>query len=284
LPAASLAARAHSTVLDEYDAATRPIGIRYDPFRVEGAAAIAQLATLTVAPGVRGDPQPIRVLHNGRFSLPAGRYHVDVEWSADMPRATPLALQIGRIEPAWQTWDVQPARGGHWSTDVGLPVDAGFVAFRGSVELERAIGRVTIAPLEIVDAGARPRLPEIYTAAQLGTTLALFHDDNVSPETNGFWVLGDHDARVTLVRESGDAPLVLRVHSGLQPNRVTIAMRGWQETLGLHPRAPQDITLPDSARRVVTVDIHPETGFHPRDLDPASRDPRFLGAWVEVVK
>jgi hypothetical protein len=282
-PALQLQARSRLALLDAFDRSARPIAIRYDPFDVAGASEIVPLATLSVRPGERADPQPLRVLHNGRFSLPAGRYHVGVEWAFDLPHPAPISLQVGRAEPALQTWTVQPARGAPWGTEVNLPVDANFVALRGDVDLERAIARVAFTPAEVVDAGDRARVPPIVMAAQFGSTTVLFHDDQSTPEPTGFWVLGNRRSRVTFAHATDESPLVLRVHSGLKANRVTISMRGWQETLKLFARAPQEITLPDSTRRIVTIEIHPADGFYPRDFDPSAPDLRFLGAWVEIA-
>jgi hypothetical protein len=279
----NLSARANLTLLDGFDAETRPLAIRYDPFQLLPADAVVPLASLSVAPGTRGDPQPIRVLHNGRFSLPAGRYHVDVEWAMDAPTSMPIAVQIGLVEPAWQTWTVQPQRGAHWTADITLPVDAPFLALRGATDLERTIARVAIQPTAVLDAGDRPRVPAIRTASQIGSTMVLYHDDRASMEATGFWVFGGQTARVSFARDAHDAPLTLRVHSGLKPNRVLLSSRGWQETLYLNARTPHEITLPDSDRRVVTLDIRAEDGFRPRDFDPASPDPRLLGVWVEVA-
>lgn len=283
LPSMNLQARSHSALLDRFDRSARPIAIRYDPFHLAPASAIVPLVSLSVVPGERSDPQPLRVLHNGRFSLPAGRYQVAVDWADDMPQPAPISLQIGRGEPAWQTWTVQPRRGTRWGTDVDLPVDAEFVALRGGVDLERAIARVAITPAEIVDAGDRSRVPPILTTAQIGSTTVLFHDQQTWPEETGFWVWGNRTTRVTFARTTDRSPLVLRVHSGFKPNRVTMSMRGWKETLKLFARAPQDITLPDSDRRVVTLEIHSAEGFYPRDFDSSSPDPRFLGVWVEIA-
>ena len=279
----NLNARASLTLLDGFDADTRPMAIKYDPFELLPANAIVPLASLSVAPGTRGDNQPIRVLHNGRFSLPAGQYHLDVEWATDAPNVMPLGLQVGLLEPAWQTWQVQPQRGAHWTADINLPVDAPFLALRGATDLERAVALVSIQPTNVLDAGDRPRVPAIQTASQIGSTMVLYHDDRASMEPMGFWVIGGSTARVTFARDAHDTPLVLRIHSGLKPNRVLVSSRGWQETMYLNARTPQDITLPDSERRVVTVDIRAEDGFRPRDFDPASPDPRFLGAWVQPV-
>ena len=282
-PALQLQARSRLALLDAFDRSARPIAIRYDPFDVAAASEIVPLATLSVRPGERADPQPLRVLHNGRFSLPAGRYHVGVEWAFDLPHSAPIALQVGRAEPALQTWTVQPTRGALWGAEVNLPVDANFVALRGDVDLERAIARVAFTPAEVVDAGDRARVPPIVMAAQFGSTTVLFHDDQSTPEPTGFWVLGNRRSRVTFAHATGESPLVLRVHSGLKANRVTISMRGWQETLKLFARAPQEITLPDSTRRIVTIEIRPADGFYPRDFDPSAPDLRFLGAWVEIA-
>jgi hypothetical protein len=279
----NLNARPNLALLDGFDADTRPVAISYNPFSVLPAAAVVPLASLSVAPGARADSQPIRVLHNGRFSLPAGRYHVDLEWATDAPNIMPLGLQIGLVEPAWQTWNVRPQRGVHWTADIDLPVDAPFVALRGATDLERAVANVSIQPTAILDAGERPRLPAIQTASQIGSTMVLYHDDRASIEPMGFWVLGGQTTRVTFARDAHRTPLTLRIHSGLKPNRVVLSSRGWQETVYLNARMPQAITLPDSERRVVTVDIRAEDGFRPRDFDPASPDPRFLGAWVDVA-
>ncbi len=284
LPKADAAARWHLELLDRFDSSERPVGIVYDPFRFAPAATLVPMASLGVVPGLRPAPQPLRVLHNGRFSLPAGRYRADVDWSSTLPRAMPIGLQLGRIEPAWKSWTIQPQPGGRWGVDFELPVDVNFVALRGSADVERAIARIVIRPLAIVDERARANVPIVLATWQYGATTAMFHDELSSPEPAGFWVLGSEVARVTFVREDETQPLVLRVHSGSEPNRVTIGRRGWSETLTLVAKAPQDITLPDSNRKLVTVDVHPEKGFSPRRYDPNSLDPRYLGAWVEVVQ
>jgi hypothetical protein len=284
LPMSSVAARSRRVLLDKFDTVSRPIAIRYDPFRVDSAASILSLASLSVEPGARRDPQPIRVLHNGRFSLPAGRYQADFEWTGTLPRSVPMSLQIGSDEPAWQTWQVQPQAGAHWGVDFDLPVDAGFVGFRGGTDLERAMGRLTIKPVSVVDESARPHVPNVLTILQYGSVSALFHDANSSPETTGLWVLGGRTSRVTLSRPTDAGALTLRIHTGLEPNRVTISMRGWQETLTLDAAAPKEITLPDSDRRLLTIEVHAESGFSPRTYEPKSQDLRYLGAWVEVAE
>ena len=143
---------------------------------------------LGVKPLQRSDPQPVRVIHNGRFSLPAGTYTIAVQFNdrgADRP--LPLSLQVGRNGPPLQTWTLQPQPGEQWQTTLWLPVDASFVGLRGPVELERAIAAITITPTAVVDAGARPLVPIVLAAAKYPAATLFFHNEQLYPEPQGFW-------------------------------------------------------------------------------------------------
>ena len=73
LPGVDLRARARLPALDSFDHVTRPYAVHYEPMRVSAAAhGRAAHWRSMVTPGLRPEPQPMRVLHNGRFSLPAG--------------------------------------------------------------------------------------------------------------------------------------------------------------------------------------------------------------------
>ena len=75
------------------------MGVRYTPLQVSGALAVEPLLNVGVTPGLRRESQPVRVLHNGRFSLPAGRYRVAVTWADRDPlpaRARYLDAKIRR--------------------------------------------------------------------------------------------------------------------------------------------------------------------------------------------
>jgi hypothetical protein len=51
----------------------------------------------------------------------------------------------------------------------------------------------------------------------------------------------------------------------------------------LAPKETRDITL-RSRHTVATVEIVTQGGFVPAEQDPATRDRRRLGVWVEVVR
>jgi hypothetical protein len=286
-PRVDLRARPRSAALDAFDVHALPAALIYEgpiyqPLRKTAAAGIVDRLTLEVTTGLRPDPQPVRVLHNGRFSLPAGTYRVEVEWSDQPARGPlPLGLQIGRIGPAMMTWPVDPA-GGRWQSEFTLPLDAAFVGFRGSLDLERAIRRIAIVPAAVVDRGLRPPLPQVLSASRYRSAAVFFHDEQLYPEAAGFWTMGRRRMAVTMA-PAGEGPAVLRIHCGSKANRVTLHSHGWSQTLDLVPDHSQEVTLPPATRGIVALEIETADGFVPSEIDASSRDRRFLGAWVEVM-
>lgn len=293
-PRVNLHSRSRITALNDYDARALPAALLYDPLRKTSAPAIVPMLKVDVAPGVRTDPQPLRVIHNGRFSLPAGSYDIDVTFG-DRPPSRPMAfaLQVGRIGPPFHTWFLQPPAGEKFHTTLSLPIDANFVGFRGSNEMEKNVAGITITPVAVIDAGARPFVPTVLSAAHYPAdatdehlwTTVFMHDEYIYPEAAGFWTIGDRLSHVTVAAPAGaKTPVVLRIHCGFMANRVTIRTHGWERSLVLEPGVAQELTLPLVASGVVPMIISTDTGFSPSEADPASRDPRFLGVWIEIAK
>jgi len=281
-PRIDVRARARLPLLDEFDTTARPLGVEYSPLRLVSAADLSRRATLIVEPGLRDDPQPVRVLHNGRFSLPAGRYRIDIDWSERRTGET-IALQIGRTGREWRSWNVEPRPGERWTTEFMVPVDASFVGLRGTPELENTIRQISITPLSIVDAARRPKVPTVIGASQYGPSTVFYYDDNVSLEPTGFWVWGTRWTKVSIHRSRTDVPLVLRIHSMI-PNRLRIALVGWAQTIALQPEQSQDVEIPSGDREIVTLELFAEQVFVPMQIDPTSRDDRPLGVWIEIVQ
>jgi len=282
--AIDLGARSRLAALDGFDARARPASILYDPIHKGAAADTLPQLILGVKPMQRSDQQPVRVIHNGRFSLPAGTYDIAVQFGERTPdHALPLSLQIGRNGPPLQTWTLQPQPRERWHTTLWLPVDANFVGLRGAADFERAIDSITITPTTVVDAGARPLVPVVLAAANYPGASVYFHDEQSYPEAQGFWTNGGRATHVTVASPPGQhTPVVVRMHPGAKANSVTISTFGWQRYYDLVPGQAVEVELPQFASGVVPLTIAADTGFYPRDLDPASTDRRFLGAWVEI--
>jgi hypothetical protein len=282
-PSVNVAARPRLPLLDQFDTTARPLTLIYDRSQAGDRAATLSRAVLIVEPGARQDPQPLRVLHNGRVSLPAGRYRIDVDWIGSR-NGESIGLQIGRIGDVWHSWPVEPRPGERWSAEFTLPVDAGFVGLRGSPELERTIGRIAFAPISIVDAGRRPRMDAVLAASQSGPASIFYADTNAFPERTGFWIWGGRTTRVTIARPGATTPLALRVHSGMIANKLRLTMPGWSQEVTLQPYLRDDIEIPVAAHAVVTLDLRAFSAFVPSQLDPNATDDRSLGVWVEVVR
>jgi hypothetical protein len=283
-PGIDVRARARLPLLDDFDAVAKPLAIEYAPLRAISAHDAVTHVALSVEPGARLEPQPIRVLHNGRFSLPAGHYRVEVDWSGARANET-IALQIGRTGNAWRTWPVEARAGERWSTEFAVPVNAGFVGLRGTPELERVIGRITIVPISVVDASQRPRASTVLAASDYAHASVFYYDTNATPEKEGFWVWGERTTRVSIERKAVDKPLILKVHSGLIANQLHLSMFGWSRSLTLQPVLPDQIEIEAAGdQRLVTLELGAENGFVPAELDPKSDDVRRLGVWVEIVQ
>mgnify|MGYP003345430068 FL=1 len=186
VPPIDLSTRARLTALDGFDARAQPTSILYTPLKTGDATAVLPQLQLSVRAGQRSDPQPVRVIHNGRFSLPAGTYTVAVHFnSRGLDRPEPLSLQIGRNGPPMQTWTVDGHPKQLWQTSLWLPVDANFVGLRGSPDAERAIDAITITPTSVVNAGARPHIPLVLSAAIYPAANLYFHSEQTYPEAAG---------------------------------------------------------------------------------------------------
>jgi hypothetical protein len=282
-PPLDIRARARLPLLDEFDTVARPVAIEYSPLRFVAAETLVTHSSVVAEPAMRTQPQPIRVLHNGRFSLPAGTYRVEIEWNGER-QGEVIGLQIGRTGDPVEYWTVDARPGETWTQEFSVPVDAPFVGLRGSASLERVIERVRFVPVSIVNAGERLRGPAVIAASQSGPASLFFYDLYASPEREGFWVWGAQKTRVTLSRPAGEGPMVLRVHSGPVANRLNVSKFGWRHTVELEPQAPQTIEVPTDGESVLTLEFAADAAFVPRELDPTSTDGRPLGVWVEVVE
>jgi hypothetical protein len=180
---------------------------------------------------------------------------------------------------------VSPAPGGSWQEEFWLPVDAGFVGFRGSAELERSIDALRVEAIDVEDAGARVATPQVLAAAEYGDAVVLFHDEAMYPETGGFWTTGERLARLTIGCQGGCARgVTLRAHSGKRPNRLRWSTHGWDQEVDLQGETPVTVHVPPPADGgVIELDTSTTTGFVPMEVNPEIRDRRYLGVWIEIA-
>ena len=273
-------------LLETLDPIARPIALRYDPFSRVSRDELPSLFHLSAVPDQRTDRQPVRVVLNARFRLPAGRYVLDLKGS-DAAGAVPnasMALQVGREGRPLETWPLALGRGQHVQREFEVPLDAEFVGFRAARAVEGEIAELRLSPRDVVEARKRFPAGTVLSAAVFAPVRIFFHDSSAYPETDGFWVKGRTAVRMTMLKvRENDPGVQLAVHSGARPNVVTLAVPGWSRTLELVPGITERVIVPSKeGERFIPLTITSTGGFVPAEVEQ-SRDRRLLGAWVAFI-
>jgi len=280
-PAPPPGGRPLSALLSDFDAQRRPMGLVFDPWRTVPASGIPPLVPFVAGPATRGERSGVELLYDARWSLPAGRYEIDLD---ARPRGGTLhgelGLQVGRVGPPLRTWTLPPAD--RWTTTVDLPADARFVGFKASADLAQVAPDLRLVPVAVHDLRTRRTDPDVVQSRLYGDTPVFFYDERVAPEAGGFWTRGDSSSRLA-VALAPDRPTALRLRAGPAPAAVTTIVDGHAEQVALAPRATRDVTL-RSRHAVASVELVTAGGFVPAQIDPGVQDRRHLGVWVEVVR
>ena len=280
--------RPRDGLLDTYDPHARPIAVRFDSLTWLDARQVPQLVAFSAAPGTRTARQPMRLVLNARFILPAGRYVVRLESAGTSESSRSLSgtldLQFGRIGPPLFEWSVS---GSSWEQTFDLPVDGAFVGFRASPELEKSVGLIRVHPVSVTPILDRIASSEVLAAASYGPVIALFHDDVSYPELGGFWLRGKASSRVSIVSPTGRlaGDVTLRMRAGPIDNTVVIDGAGGEQRVALAANQVTEVRLsPAPLDGTLRLTLTPERGWVPAERDPASRDRRLLGCWVDVPR
>jgi hypothetical protein len=274
-------------MLETFNTVVRPRALKYDPLSVVSPSELPPLFSLSAVPGQRRSRQPLRVVLNTRVRLPAGEYELAITGSDEagtVPRAS-LGLQIGREGRPLETWPLALKPGGISQHRFRVPLDAEFVGFRASRQVERTIGELRLRPLAIVDEQRRFESPTVRSSAAFGPVQVFFHDGNAFPEAEGFWVEGRNTTIVTILKPSEDrTSLPLAIHSGRRSNAATLATRDWSDRIELIPGRMSQITIPSTAGDpFVRLSVTSSEGFIPAEVEAGSKDRRVLGVWIAFI-
>jgi hypothetical protein len=274
-------------LLETFDPVARPIAVRYDGFSRVRPDELPPLFALSAVPEQRKDRQPVRVVLNARFRLPAGKYMLGLKGS-ELAGSVPnplLALQIGREGRPIETWPVTLGRGERMQREFDVPLDAEFVGFRAPRPVEQTIAELRVSPLSVVETRKRVPAGTVLSAAQFPPARVFFHDSNAYPESEGFWVKGRSTVRMTLLKvREDDLGVLLAIHCGARPNAVTLATPAWSQTLELMPGLTRRVTVPSNAgERFIPLTISSTNGFVPAEVE-GGNDSRLLGAWIAFIR
>jgi hypothetical protein len=275
-------------LIDTFDPDARPLAVRFDPLSRIGAEEVPELVGFSATPGSRLARQPMRLLLNARFILPAGRYVVHLEALGSGPSAGSLsgtlALQFGRIGPPVAEW---PVSGASWEQAFDLPVDATFVGFKASPELESSVGFLRVRPARVTPMLDRIATSEVLAAAAYGPIVVLFHDDAAYVERDGFWLRGKASSQVSIVSPTGPlaGDVTLRIRPGPIDNTIVIEGAGGTKRVSVEAERPTEVRLsPAPLDGILRLSLFPERGWVPAERDPTSGDRRMLGCWIDVPR
>jgi hypothetical protein len=114
-------------------------------------------------------------------------------------------------------------------------------------------------------------------------SIVYFFDDASYAEPEAFWVGGARESTVVVQPDAPQRPVTCLLRNGASPNTVTIESGNWKDSLTLAPGEERRIEIPmDQTRGASKVRFVTSAGFRPSEVDPNSRDDRFLGVWVKV--
>jgi hypothetical protein len=247
-----------------------------------------RLAAADVPPLLRLEPRPStapggagpndRPLYQVA-SVPAGRYRLRPRGAG---AAGWLMIGIGRDQFSLRSG---PVAAPPEPIDLDFPVDVRAIVVRGDEQARRTIRALTIEPISIVPAAARLADDYARRAVRYGNTTVFFLDERSFPEPDAFWVGGERSASAVVQPDGARPTVALLLRNAPVENRVVIQSGTWREEMALDPGDERRLQLPiDAQRGAALFTISAAAGFRPADVDPTSRDVRFLGVWVKVLQ
>lgn len=282
-----LEARVRVPLLDGFDARRLPVAVIYDPFRFVPATSLPPLVSLVASPDIDRPMPPEPVLFNGRFVLPAGEYEVQITTNPEAASSElmALALRLGPGGRPLEPWTVSLPTRGVWWRRFSMPIDVSFVGFIASDALAPAISALRVSPVRVTDASRRPRTPPVVATSRFGAATLYFHTDPAWPEPAGFWTAGQSTTQFTIAAPTATR---LRLRAGAGGNTVTVTTPAGRNDVTLAAGQSSDVPLAEGSRaqaagEPMLISVTTASGFRPADVEPTSRDRRFLGCWVEVV-
>ena len=221
---------------------------------------------------------------SGPYALPPGRYQVRVYFEST-PRSDGevwIGYDRGPGVLVRHTVETNPVV---MTLDLPVALDPVWVG-TSTEDTAWAVSSVEVIPEHVVPRGARVDVGRIMFSEGLGGDpgrYVFYLDSNVWVEPDGFWVRGGAPASL-LVSPAGTATVVVTIRNGGSAGPVTVELAGRRETLSLDAWEIQELRVPVTGQELlVPLTISPTNGFRPAEVDPESRDRRWLGCWVRLA-
>jgi hypothetical protein len=226
---------------------------------------------------------PVTLEESGASAfLPQGAYEARVWFESSGDREGDLAIVTAR---RIEVGRVRGRLGNPASIPFSLPLTLG----RPIVLVADGQAANEVTRIEFVPRAVTPRHQrESYTARAFdpiaggrGAFIA-YLDDRAYPEGGRFWTRSTTRTSV-VVAPKGAERIILTVHLGPRSGDVVTNVAGVEHRLQVNESERRTLEIPvPPGTDVLPVSIQSTTEFRPSSEDPASTDPRWLGAFVEV--
>jgi hypothetical protein len=205
-------------------------------------------------------------------AVPAGSYEVSVRRRGGEGW---VMVGVGNDQFAIAT---QPIAAYDAGVRLDLPVNVRALLVRADEGARAQLDAIQLRPLARV-----PRRLSDDTArraVRYDSTVVFFFDDRAFPEPSGLWVAGARETAIAVRPDLGGRSALL-LRNGAVDNVIELESGGWRQEIALKGSEERRIDLPiDATLGAALVRIRASAGFRPSEVNPASRDTRFLGVFV----
>jgi hypothetical protein len=262
-------------LLGAYDEAWRPQGVTLQPLAAGSSRGVLQkIAVLT--PTRRGPSVP-GTLMMAPSVVPGGIYELRL---TDPTASGSARLVIGRRARPIHTWDL--ASDFHdGAVTFELPVNVGSLIVTG--DQRSPAGALTLHPVSLWQGRSRLTTDIARRVERYGpAAVFLFDLDGTFPENDGIWVAGGRRAQIAVAPLQRSGPVNMFLRNAAVANEIRFEIDGVAQMLELQPHEERTVpvTIADG-RPGALIRVATRTGFRPREVEPGSTDPRFLGVWLE---
>jgi hypothetical protein len=268
--------KSQMNLLGDYNTMRRPQGV------IAGNATLvtgdAALSRITVATPERRGSVAAGTLLLAPAVVPGGVYELRLAGDA-MPSGD-AKLIIGRLARPSRVWNLSSDfRDG--AATLELAANVGSLVITG--DSHASTPTLTLQPVRIWERDSRLTRQIARRVEKYGTGVVFFFDLSAFfLEEGGFWIRGGRSAEIAVAAVERDTPTKLFVRNAAVANTVAIEIDGVTQTMELQPREERTVDVVIANHRPgALVRIESPSGFRPSDVEPGSRDTRFLGVWIE---
>jgi hypothetical protein len=95
---------------------------------------------------------------------------------------------------------------------------------------------------------------------------------------------GERDSSIVVQTDAPQQTVSVLLRNGAVENTVLVQAGAWRDEIKFGPGEERRIEVPLNHQRGATrLRFTTSAGFRPSEVDPSSRDTRFLGVWVKLA-